>query len=61
MESELKYRNELLQQLKDLKTEKETLEKYVFFLIECITIEELEKKISDLEKKKESDSCIRKP
>lgn len=51
MESELKSKSKLLQELKVLKTEKTTLEKYVLFLIECITIEELEKKISDLEKK----------
>lgn len=51
MDSELKCQNEL-EQLKCLKIEKETLEKYVFYVNQCITVEELEKKVTDLEKKK---------
>lgn len=52
MESELKCQNELLELLKDLNIEEETLEMYVFFLVKCMTVEELEKKVTDLEKKK---------
>jgi len=53
MESELKNQNDLLQQLKSLRAEKELLEKHVFVLNECLSVEELKTKISDLEKKKE--------
>jgi hypothetical protein len=53
MESELKNQNDLLQQLKSLRAEKELLEKHVFVLNECLSVEELKTKISNLEKKKE--------
>jgi len=53
MESELKNQNDLLQQLKSLRAEKELLEKHVFVLNECLSVEELKAKISNLEKKKE--------
>lgn len=53
MESELKNQNDLLQQLKSLRAEKELLEKHVFVLNECLSLEELKAKISNLEKKKE--------
>lgn len=53
MESELKNQNDLLQQLKSLRAEKELLEKHVFVLNECLSVEELKVKISNLEKKKE--------
>jgi len=53
MESELKNQNDLLQQLKSLRSEKELLEKHVFVLNECLSVEELKTKISSLEKKKE--------
>lgn len=51
MESQLKCQSNLVDQVKELKTEKEILEKYIFTLIKCLTVDELEKKISDLEKK----------
>ncbi|KAL4091607.1 hypothetical protein QTP88_026266 [Uroleucon formosanum] len=53
MESELKNQNELLQQLKSLRAEKELLEKHVFVLNDCLSVEELKAKITNLEKKKE--------
>ncbi|CAI6364390.1 unnamed protein product [Macrosiphum euphorbiae] len=53
MESELKNQNDLLEQLKSLRSEKELLEKHVFVLNECLSVEELKTKISSLEKKKE--------
>lgn len=53
MESESKNQYDLLQQLKMLRAEKELLEKHVFVLNECLSIEELKTKIDDLEKKKE--------
>lgn len=53
MESEIKNQNDLLQQLKSLQAEKELLEKHVFVLNECLSVEELKAKISNLEKKKE--------
>lgn len=53
MESELKNQDDLLQQLKSLRAEKELLEKHVFVLNECLSVEELKTKISNLEKKKE--------
>lgn len=53
MESELKNQNDLLQQLKSLRAEKELLEKHVFLLNECLSVDELKAKISNLEKKKE--------
>lgn len=53
MESEIKNQNDLLQQLKSLRAEKELLEKHVFLLNECLSVEELKAKISNLEKKKE--------
>lgn len=53
MESELKNQNDLLQQLKSLRAEKELLEKHVFVLNDCLSVEELKAKITNLEKKKE--------
>lgn len=53
MESNSENQNELLQQLKKLRAEKELLEKHVFVLNECLSVDELKTKISDLEKKKE--------
>lgn len=50
MESE--NQKDLLQQLNSLRAEKELLEKHVFVLNECLSVEELKTKISDLEKKK---------
>lgn len=51
--SELKNQNDLLQQLKTLQAEKELLEKHVFVLNECLSVEELKTKISNLEEKQE--------
>lgn len=51
--SESKYQNDLLQQLKTLRAEKELLEKHVFVLNECLSVEELKTKIFNLEKKQE--------
>jgi len=53
MESQIKNQNDLLQQLESLRAEKELLEKHVFVLNECLSVEELKAKISNLEKKKE--------
>jgi len=53
MESKLENQNDLLQQLKSLRAEKELLEKHVFVLNECLSVEELKAKISNLEKKRE--------
>lgn len=58
MESELNNQNNLLHQLKMLRAEKELLEKHVFVLNECLSIDELKAKISNLEKKKEMISSL---
>uniref|UniRef100_A0A2S2R0L8 ATP-dependent RNA helicase n=2 Tax=Sipha flava TaxID=143950 RepID=A0A2S2R0L8_9HEMI len=60
MESEFNNQNDLLHQLKMLRAEKELLEKHVFVLNECLSIDELRAKISDLEKKKEMISSLEK-
>lgn len=49
----LKDQEDLQQQLKLLRAEKELLEKHVFVLNECLSVEELKIKIADIEKKKE--------
>lgn len=49
----LKDQDDLLEQLKLLRAEKELLEKHVFVLNECLSVEELKIKIADIEKKKE--------
>lgn len=49
----LKDQDDLQQQLKLLRAEKELLEKHVFVLNECLSVEELKIKIADIEKKKE--------
>jgi len=51
--SESNNQNDLLEQLKTLRDEKELLEKHVFVLNDCLSVEELKTKISDLEKKRE--------
>ncbi|XP_025194977.1 ATP-dependent RNA helicase DRS1-like isoform X2 [Melanaphis sacchari] len=53
MESELKNQDYLLEQLRALRAERELLTKHVFILNECLSVEELKAKISNLEKKKE--------
>lgn len=54
MDSKLKDQDDgLLQELKKLRAENELLEKHVFVLNECLSINELKEKISMLEKKKE--------
>jgi len=52
--SELNNQIDLLQQLKKLRSEKELLEKHVFLLNNCLSVEELKAKISDLERKQET-------
>lgn len=49
----LKDQDDLQQQLKLLRAEKELLEKHVFVLNECLSVEELKIKIANIEKKKE--------
>lgn len=53
MESELENQDHLIQQLKKLRAENKLLEKHVFVLNECLSVNELKEKISILEKKKE--------
>lgn len=53
MESESIDQNDILQQLKTLRAQKEFLEKRMFVLNECLSSEELKTQISNLEKKKE--------
>lgn len=60
MESELNNQNDLLHQLKMLRAEKELLEKHVFVLNECLSIDELKAKISCLEKKEKMLSSLEK-
>lgn len=45
--------NVLLEQLKQLQAEKASLEKHVFMLNECLSVDELKDKIKHLEKKQE--------
>jgi len=52
--SELNNRSDLLQQLQKLRFEKELLEKHVFLLNDCLSVEELKAKIFDLERKQET-------
>jgi len=54
MESNLRNQDDLLQQLETLRAEKDLLEKHVFVLNECLSVEELKSKIADLEIKKKS-------
>lgn len=53
MESELNNQDDLIQQLKKLQAENKLLEKHVFVLNECLSVNELKEKISILEEKKE--------
>lgn len=51
--SKLNDQKDLLEQLEKLRLEKELLEKHVFVLNDCLSVDELKTKIADLEKKKE--------
>lgn len=53
MESQLKNQPDLLKQIKNLRAEKELLEKHVGVLNNCLSVDELKSKISTLEKKRE--------